>query len=65
MLGKPVPEYLLNYHPQGDPMQNLPVQKKVVGVSATKFVGGVKLSTTHGEEEEHAGNGNDQDGVSL
>lgn len=34
-------------------MQNLPVQKKVVGVPATKFIGGVRLTTTHeGEMEE-------------
>jgi hypothetical protein len=56
MLGKPVPEYLLQHMPKGDPMQHLPVAKKIVGVAATKFVGGVKLSTTHEDEDTDAGN---------
>lgn len=64
MLGKPIPEYLLAYQPKGDPMQNFPVVKKVVGVSATKFVGGVKLSSMHGEEDDGA-NANDSESVSF
>jgi zinc finger RNA-binding protein len=51
MLGKPIPEHLLINMPQGDPMQHLPVSKKIVGVSSTKFVGGLKLSTNLDEDD--------------
>jgi hypothetical protein len=62
MLGKPIPEYLLEYQPKGDPMMNLPVVKKVVGVSATKFIGGIKLSNTQ-EEDESAISSNEPENV--
>ncbi|KAI6197586.1 hypothetical protein M3Y94_01242100 [Aphelenchoides besseyi] len=48
-MGKIVPPALL-IEPEGDPLTNLPVMKKIVGVTATKFVGGVKLSTTGDEQ---------------
>ncbi|KAI6221870.1 DZF domain containing protein [Aphelenchoides fujianensis] len=48
-MGRPVPESLF-VEPLGDPLANLPVVKKIVGVQTTKFVGGVQLSITGNEE---------------
>ncbi|CAD5206945.1 unnamed protein product [Bursaphelenchus okinawaensis] len=53
-MGKPIPESVINViMPHGEPTQHLPVNKKVVGVTSTAFVGGKDLTTTkNGEEEE-------------
>ncbi|CAD5210256.1 unnamed protein product [Bursaphelenchus xylophilus] len=60
-LGKPIPESVTNViMPHGDSSQHLPVNKKVVGVTSTPFVGGNNLSTTKNEEEDDVGDDNDE-----
>lgn len=64
-LGKTIPENSGPSEPLGDPLENLPVTKKVVGVSATKFVGGLNLKTTEKDNDDDIGDENEESAPSV